>query len=141
MRIIALFVLLLALASVVQAQTQGDYNAGVLAGIKVGWNVIQALLQKDDAAYQTTVESWNSLVRTTGDQTYILPEGKLHYPASHYYPAHAVLSGMGSQGNTLTKPYHSFDPSVMGMGMAIGSLQSEAWRGLDFLWSHAPAFF
>ncbi len=115
MRKIALTVLLLALASVVQAQTQGDYNAGVVAGIKVGWNVIQALLQNDDAAYQTTVESWNSLVGTTGDQTYILPEeNSTIQPATTTQPMQ--LSGTGSQGNTLTKPYHSFDPSVMGTG-------------------------
>jgi hypothetical protein len=109
MRKIALIVLLLALASVIQAQTQGDYNAGMLAGIKVGWNVIQAVLQKDDAAYQTAVESWNSLVRTTGDQTYLLPE---EYSTTQPMQ----LSGMGSQGNTLTQPSRSFDPSVIGTG-------------------------
>ncbi len=115
MRKIALIVLLLALASVVQAQTQGDYNVGVLAGIKVGWNVIQALLQKDDAAYQTAVESWNSLVRTTGDQTYLLPEeNSTAQPATATQPMQ--LSGTGSQGNTLTKSSRSFDPSVMGTG-------------------------
>ena len=115
MRKIALIMLLLALASVVQAQTQGDYNAGVLAGIKVGWNVIQALLQKDDAAYQTAVESWNSLVRTTGDQTYLLPEeNSTTQPVTTTQPMQ--LSGTGSQGNTLTKSSRSFDHSVMGTG-------------------------
>ena len=115
MRKIASIVLLLALTSVVQAQTQGDYNAGVLTGIKAGWNVIQALLQKDDAACQTAVESWNNLVRTTGDQIYLLPEeNPTTQPVTTTQPMQ--LSGMGSQGNTLTKSSRSFDPSVMGTG-------------------------
>jgi hypothetical protein len=109
MRKIVVLILLLSLTRLVLAQ--GDYNAGVLAGIKVGWNVIQALLQKDDATYQTAVESWNSLVRTTGDQTYILPEGN-SIMNSTTQPL--VLGGTDSQGRSWIKPYHSFDSSTIG---------------------------
>lgn len=108
MRKIALTVLLIALTSAIQAQDQGDYNAGVLTGIKAGWNVIQALLQKDDVAYQPAVESWNNLVRTTGDLTYLLPE-EMHLSGMQ-------LSGTSPQKDGLIKPLRSFDPSVIGTG-------------------------
>ncbi len=114
---IVVLVLLLSLTRLVLAQ--GDYNAGVLAGIKIGWNVIPALLQKDNAAYQTVVESWNSLVRTTGDQTYILPEGN-SIMNSTTQPL--VPGETDSQGRAWIKPYHSFDPSVMGTGRRLEAI-------------------
>jgi hypothetical protein len=105
--------LLSGLASMPLAQAQGDYNAGLLAGIKAGWNVIQALLQKDNTAYQAAADSWNSLVRTTGDQTYILPNLTIQ-PEEN--PTTQTIRP-DSQGEPLTEPSHSFDPSVIGSGM------------------------
>lgn len=108
--------LLFVLASMPLAQAQGDYNAGLLAGIKAGWNVIQALLQKDNTAYQAAADSWNSLVRTTGDQTYILPNLTTQ-PEKNPTTQTIRLDRMDLQGEPLTEPSHSFDPSVIGSGM------------------------
>lgn len=108
--------LLFGLASIPIAQAQGDYNAGLLAGIKAGWNVIQALLQKDNTAYQAAADSWNSLVRTTGDQIYILPNLTTQ-PEENPTTQSIRLGRRDSQGGPLTEPSHSFDPSVIGSGM------------------------
>ncbi len=109
------------------AQSQGDYNSGLQAGLKAGSDVIKALLAKDNAAYETAAQAWNSLVKTAFDSSqagaYLLPvENTTPKAAAKENATEPLRLGVTNpQGKTTVRPSHSFDSSVTGD-------QGEEWQ-------------
>jgi len=112
MKKIIVLILLLSLVPLIQAQ--GDYNSGLQAGLKAGYAVVQAMLQKDDAAYNTAAQAWNGLVETAfGGQASAYT---LATPLKQNSTTRGVdLGGLSSEGMTTVLPSHQFDaPMVIG---------------------------
>jgi hypothetical protein len=124
MRKIVSIVLLLALTSLAQAQE--DYNAGLQQGLKVGYNVVQALIHKDNAAYETAAQAWNSLVKTAFESsqatTYLLPVASEQNASASTQITAAPAQNNTMQGLHVTspdpdgkmqiRPSHTFDTSA-----------------------------
>lgn len=124
MRKIVLIVLLLALTSL--AQAQGDYNDGLQLGLEAGYNVVQALIHKDNAAYETAAQAWNCLVKTafesTQATTYLLPVSSEQNasaptqitaaPAQNNTAQGLHVTSPGPDGKMLIRPSHAFDTSA-----------------------------
>jgi hypothetical protein len=139
MRKIVLIVLLLALTSLAHAQE--DYNAGLQQGLKAGYNVVQALIHKDNAAYETAAQAWNSLVKTAFESsqaaTYLLPvESEQNAsvptqitaaPAQNNTTQGLHVTSPGPDGKMQIRPSHTFDTSA-----SPGDI-NEDWKPSDMI--------
>jgi len=124
MRKMVLIVLLLALTSLANAQE--DYSAGLQLGLKAGYDVVQALIHKDNAAYEIAAQAWNSLVKTAFESsqadTYLLPVASEQNIAAPVQNTAASaqdnstrslrVTSPGPDGKMHIRPSHTFDASA-----------------------------